>query len=508
MTDNTNAPLNASRGNFFYFLLCTAAVIVFLFPVGIANFVFGYILGDSPCTLCWGQRIAMIFIALSALFIVRYGFKPRYIASLLIFTAAGLWQSFRHIAPHAGRDLDQGFGLMVLGAHTYFWAEVVFWAVIFLLGVMFFFAPRNLGPVHEDGNNWRTLSWWGKLCFLLSAVVLGSNMLQAAVSTGLPPNYGQGDPIRFSWDPKHTIHTSEEMKGNFKTISVYGKRDVKAPDFAFAGNAANLGIKFDHEAKNGPLETDGALKIASEQKINILQPLNTLSQINGEYVVSSRNNVWFLNSDLKVVDQFEMDPLFSATIDPIVGIIPWNNGKYILMGSNKSFLRFEKNATKEPDKQLIGRYSDFVKGGENFLALGRGRVDTIRSKFNHVMGSATDGTYNYLATVPNNRDKKSFVISKQLTKDMVTSGEFTPKSALLKEGRSLGELYVTGLAVFDSKLYAVSKNFNCIFEIDLKNETIEKAWALPSTLDDVRGLIVDANGFKVLNRNVLVTLTK
>ena len=47
-------------------------------------------------------------------------------------------------------------------------------------------------------------------------------------------------------------------------------------------------------------------------------------------------------SELKIVDQFEMDPLYSATIDPTVGIIPWNNGKYILMGSNKSFMKFEK----------------------------------------------------------------------------------------------------------------------------------------------------------------------
>ena len=44
MTNNANAPLNDSRSNLFYFLLCTAAVIVFLIPVGVANMVFGYIL--------------------------------------------------------------------------------------------------------------------------------------------------------------------------------------------------------------------------------------------------------------------------------------------------------------------------------------------------------------------------------------------------------------------------------------------------------------------------------
>lgn len=112
-----------------------------------------------------------------------------------------------------------------------------------------------------------------------------------------------------------------------------------------------------------------------------------------------------------------------------------------------------------------------------------------------------------MATVPNNRDHKTFVISKQLMmKDMVTSGEFTPKTSLLKDGRSLGELYLTGMAVYEGKLYAVSKNYNCIFEIDPQSEVIEKAFALPESLNDVRGLIVDKDGFKVLNHNVLITL--
>ena len=52
----------------------------------------------------------------------------------------------------------------------------------------------------------------------------------------------------------------------------------------------------------------------------------------------------------------------------------------------------------------------------------------------------------------------------------------------------------------------MSKNYNCIFEIDPQSEVIEKAFALPESLNDVRGLIVDKDGFKVLNHNVLITL--
>lgn len=46
----------------------------------------------------------------------------------------------------------------------------------------------------------------------------------------------------------------------------------------------------------------------------------------------------------------------------------------------------------------------------------------------------------------------------------------------------MGELYVTGLSMYEGKLFAVSKNFNCIFEIDPKDEMIDRAFALLSLL--------------------------
>ncbi len=503
---NSTLSGNGPHGGFFYFLMCCAATLIILLPVGIANLYFGYVLLDSPCTLCWGQRIAMIFIGLSAFFIVRYGFKFRYLASILIFAGFGLFQSFRHFSMHAGRDLDQGFGLAVFGVHTYSWAELVFWVVVVLLGIMFLFAPKDLGPVIQDGKPWRRMNFFVRFCFALSAFIIASNCFQAVVSTGLPPNYGQGDPVRFSMNPDNIIQTSSGMKNHFKTIDALGKRNVKAPDYAFAPNGVALGIDFSHNAPESPLVVDQALSIASEKPIQINHTLNTLSLINGEYVVSSKFNVYYLDKDLKVIDQFEFDPLFSATIDPTVGIIPWGDGKYVLVGSNKTFLKYKKSVTEDPKKELIGRYSDFVEGENHFFAEGRGRIETVRSKFHHVMSTASDGKYAYLATVPNNKDHKKFVISKQLLADMTTSGEFTPATKALKEGRSLGELYVTGMAVYQGKLYAVSKNYNVILEIDPATETIEKVFSIPATITDPRGLIVDADGFQVLSSNSLVTL--
>ena len=76
----------------------------------------------------------------------------------------------------------------------------------------------------------------------------------------------------------------------------------------------------------------------------------------------------------------------------------------------------------------------------------------------------------------------------------------------MKEKRSLGELYVTGMAVYEGSLYCLSKNFNVILQIDPKTEQVVKVFGLPENLTDPRGLIVLGNGFQLLDNNNLVTL--
>lgn len=482
-----------NRAKLFYNLMCWAALLIILLPVGIANIVFGYMLGDSPCYLCWGQREAMIFIGVFALFIVRYGLKAKYIAAILLATAFGLYQSFAHYGNHAMRDLDQGFSLAVFGIHTYFWAEVVFWAVIILLGVLFFIAPKfSVLEAELGGERVRKFTGFSLASFVICGFIIASNIFQAFVSTGIPPYLGQGDPVRFSLNPKYIIWSTDGWKGNwdFKTMSFLGKRDVKAPDYAFEP-ATKLWIEFDNDSTNSPFsKIDKTLKIESSQEIDISKPLNSLNFINGEYVASSKFNVYFLDKSFAKVDEFLLDPYFSATIDPIVGIIPYLNDKYILMGSNKSYLRFGKN----PNADSALQYADFIEGMERFEGqgegLGRGRLDTVRAKFHHVAGFSNDDKYFYLSTTPNNKDKKSFVISKFSLKDRVLSGEFTPK-ADLKDGRSLGDLYVTSMAYNKGNLYALSKNHNVIAVIDIAKEAVVRTIAFPDEIKNARAILLD-----------------
>ena len=54
-----------SKAKTFYDLICWGGLLIVLLPVGIANVILGYFMGDSPCTLCWGQRQEMAYIASS-----------------------------------------------------------------------------------------------------------------------------------------------------------------------------------------------------------------------------------------------------------------------------------------------------------------------------------------------------------------------------------------------------------------------------------------------------------
>ena len=120
-----------------------------------------------------------------------------------------------------------------------------------------------------------------------------------------------------------------------------------------------------------------------------------------------------------------------------------------------------------------------------------------------------DGKYIYMATVPNNKDKKTFVISKILIKDMTLSGEFTP-DANLKDNASLGDLYITSMIYDNDKIYALSKNHNVIILIDSKSEKIEKTLSYPSEITNARSIVLKDGKFNILSyqdgKNILFTL--
>ena len=175
------------------------------------------------------------------------------------------------------------------------------------------------------------------------------------------------------------------------------------------------------------------------------------------------------------------------------------------MGMNKSLLRARLN----PNADDVKGWANFTEGRTQIEAvggLGRARIDTERAKYSYIHSSATDGRYIYTASLPDNKNKKTLVISKALMADWMLSGEFVPE-ADLKDGRTLGELYLTGMVYEDGKLYAVSKNFNTLIVIDIAREEVTAAYGLPADLTDIRGLVKKGNQFEVVDHNKIVSLS-
>lgn len=96
-------------------LLAVAVLALALVPVGSAVFVLGFIQGDSPCVLCWEQRIGMALIALIGLFVLRYGARPFYLGLAVLVGVWGICMGVRHSSLHLARDIGQGFSAELLG---------------------------------------------------------------------------------------------------------------------------------------------------------------------------------------------------------------------------------------------------------------------------------------------------------------------------------------------------------------------------------------------------------
>ena len=98
-----------------YTPLTLAVLALVVGPIGIAVFVLGFGHGDSPCVLCWAQRTGMVLIALTGLFVIRFGPRPRYIGMAVLLASFGLYMGLRHSSLHLWRDVGQGFSAEIFG---------------------------------------------------------------------------------------------------------------------------------------------------------------------------------------------------------------------------------------------------------------------------------------------------------------------------------------------------------------------------------------------------------
>ncbi|GMB92057.1 disulfide bond formation protein B [Helicobacter ailurogastricus] len=510
----------------FYFLFSLAIIAIIVLPVGIANLILGFIYHDSPCIQCWGERQSMVYIALGGLFIVRYGLKPKYIAMLVLVVCGGLYQSFYHLGNHALEDVGQGFALAIFGLHTQFWAELVFWATLLVLGLLLFKAPGF------ESQNLRKLTRSNLWAFGIFSALVASNMVQAFISTGPFPYLGHGDPIRFSWRMAENIWSTSNW-GHMGFPRRLGKRVVDGPILA------DSSYQWESDYRKAPLDIHKSLTLLQTQvsplklnapisdlnflafketpktpKLSLLQTID--ADIFGKYtdgcapalkpppytfspetfagnnallkntflIATQKEGLYVVDEKLqKILAHLVLDKHYSVTVEHFVGANMVGN-TIRLMGTNKSSVDVAYNP------KAHNNFANFLEGAHHFDEIGRSRLRTSRASTYYVLSARSDGTHTYMLTVPNKYHKQLILVG-MLDQDLGLSSEavLRPlKNNPLKKGRSLGEFYITGLAFYQGRLFALSKAYNALLVINPYDATIIDAYGLPPSVKNPTAL--------------------
>ena len=459
-------------------VLAWAVILLTAGPVGIAV-VLGIAFGESPCILCWAQRVSMVLMALAGLFVLRYGPRPRYLGTVVLLGAWGTFMAIRHSALHLARDVGQGFAASFFGAHTYVWSWVIHFVVLVVLAVLLILLRDDSV---ERGT--RELGRTGRFAMGLFMVVVGANAVQAFVSTGPPPFMGQGDPIRFSWNPQNWVWMFRgELRG---AVTLRGAWDIPEPDPAH--------VEADADPASGPLADVTSLPVQAWEEIAV--PLDgrltdlARDPATGRFLaVTDRYVVYVLDAALSTVEhRVRLDPMFSVDILAPSGAAFL--GDTLVVGTiNKSYLLLRPDPAADEGYE----WRHFLETSGGMSELRRSRFATVRARLMYVSSLAYDRTAHEMVTVsvPSPRQRR-MVVSTFDARDFMLASEFLPRlgpGLALGEKRALAEYVVTGAVVEEGLLYAVSAAYSTLLVIDLASKTVVGAHAIPG-IDQPVGLAV------------------
>ncbi len=176
-----------------------------------------------------------------------------------------------------------------------------------------------------------------------------------------------------------------------------------------------------------------------------------------------------------------------------------------MISFNKTFVFYEPAdglSAEEQNSQWRHLTEGWDKWKLNDLG-NKGRFSTLRAKQQYILGWDYDAAANkfIVASVPNDvRDYWSVAVFDG--DDKMILEEFIPQigsNLKLKEGRSLGEYYVTGIDAQPDAVYLLSKNFSTILKLNLQTHTIEDAYSF-SGAANARALAVKDGKFYVFSR--------
>jgi hypothetical protein len=470
-------------------VLAWLVIVLLAVPVGGALWL-GVAHGESPCILCWAQRTSMVLIALVALFIVRWGPRPRYLGMLVLLGSWGVFMSLRHSALHLARDIGQGFAGAILGVHTYVWAGLIHWVVLLTAGALLLVleGPLEARPGVAPGR-------LGRFAMAFLVVLAGANAVQAFISTGPPPFMGQGDPVRLSLDPTRWVWSMAELGGG---LSLRGSWTVPEPE---PGD-----LIVDGDPDTGPFAALDTLPVRRWARVpsGVEGTLTGFAaDAGGAVVVTDRYEVAVLEADLsRVRHRVVIDRGFSIDLTTLAGAAFLGPDTVAVVSTNKSYVLLRVDA----DADAAREWRHFLETDGTVTELRRSRFATFRARQQYVLSLAYDSAARELVTVsvPSERHPR-LVVSRFDRADWTLSSEFTPEPVdglkPREPERGLHGYVVTGAAVADGRLYALSARHSTLLVIDLENESVTAAYVVPALqrpvglgLDGDTLLIAQADG--------------
>lgn len=492
----TGAPQPAAKGDMVFTLTALAVLFLTVVPVGTAVFYLGFVRGDSPCVMCWEQRIGMILISLVGLFVLRYGPRPKYVGMAVLIAGYGMLMSLRHVGMHGARDVGQGFSMEIMGAHTYTWALFTYWVCVLAMGALLLLVrPTHLASDVRALNGLERITGWAFV------VVVAGNIVQAFASTGPPPFMGQSDPIRFTFNPRYWHWSLEEWRPPIK-VALRGRWAIQKPDVTTA--VADPAI--------GPLGTLPVLAVRERRLLGLTldgAPTDVAyDAATDRFLITTGAGIYLADAALAQVKSHTIiDIGFSVDLGRFAGAAFLDTGELLAVGENKSYVVLKPNERADADSNF--RY--FLESRDKFDEVARSRFGTVRARMLYIMSAAYDAASNsiYTITVPSNLVKR-MVVSRFDRRDMMLSEEFVPTLAkgvglTLGEDRSLGEYMITGAAVADGQFFAISAAHSTLLTLDLATHRIMAAHVVPDLKHPI-GLAVRGSDLYILGSDLTVTV--
>jgi disulfide bond formation protein DsbB len=200
------------------------------------------------------------------------------------------------------------------------------------------------------------------------------------------------------------------------------------------------------------------------------------------FLVTTQHGVYLTDGSFGRVERYTVvDPGYSVDLGRFAAGTFLDSHTVMAVGENKSYVVLRES--EQADAEANFRY--FLESFDRFEEVARSRFGTVRARMMYSMAAAFDpGSRSvYTVTVPNEKVRR-LVVSRFDRRDLVLSGEFMPEVAsesglVLGERRSLDEYYVTGAAIRNGRLYALSAAYSTLLVVDLAAQAVVAAYRLP-----------------------------